>query len=204
MVLKRKLTRIELDELSRLLKEEGIVDIDTDILRKFLSHGQIVKMKAGDVLGDINRLDINHYVVFKGILRKWFWEKDTEKTSAFALPGTIFVDYHSYFKGVPAFYIYEACCDTRVIRIDDQVYEEYINAYPEFVRWILSVTQGQLYCYEKMDAEINGSVIDRYRALVDKRPEIIRNVSVKNIASYLGITPQYLSMIRRQLRDNQS
>lgn len=200
MLLKRKLTTEETETLCDLLEHEGKVGIDRAVLRDFLSHGEILKLKSGEPVGEIHSIDTNHYIVMKGILRKWYWEKDTEKTSAFALPGTIFVDYHSYYRQVPAFYVYEACCDTMVVRISNAVYTRFLETSPDFVKWILSISQGQLYCYERMDEVISGNVADRYQALIENRPDILRFVSLKIIASYLGITPQYLSMIRNQLR----
>lgn len=200
MLLKRKLTDEEMENLCGLLEREGKVRIDQSILRDFLSHGEILKLRAGDPIGKIHSVDTNHYVVMQGILRRWHWEKGAEKTSAFALPGTIFVDYHSYCRQEPAIYVYEACCDTLVIRIRDSVYSRFLDTSPEFVKWILSVSEGQLYCYEEMDEVINGNIADRYQALVEHLPDIPRYVSLKIIASYLGVTPQYLSMIRNQLR----
>ena len=42
-----------------------------------------------------------------------------------------------------------------------------------------------------------GRRLQRYQALVRHRPEILRNVPLKIIASYLGITPEYLSTLRK-------
>jgi CRP/FNR family transcriptional regulator, anaerobic regulatory protein len=39
----------------------------------------------------------------------------------------------------------------------------------------------------------------RYKKLIEQQPEIIQNVPIQYIASYLGIKPQSLSRIRKQL-----
>ena len=44
-----------------------------------------------------------------------------------------------------------------------------------------------------------GNARERYLQILAKRPEIIRHVSLKIIASYLGVTPNYLSNLRRSL-----
>ena len=41
--------------------------------------------------------------------------------------------------------------------------------------------------------------LGRYKALLSHRPEIIRNVPLKIIASYLGVTPEYLSNLRKKV-----
>ena len=47
---------------------------------------------------------------------------------------------------------------------------------------------------------IQGPAKERYESILKNRPEIIKNVSLKIIASYLGITPQYLSKLRRNMQ----
>jgi DNA-directed RNA polymerase specialized sigma subunit len=44
--------------------------------------------------------------------------------------------------------------------------------------------------------------LERYRLLVEKSPEIINNVTLKEIASFLNVTPQHLSRIRKQKTSN--
>ena len=46
---------------------------------------------------------------------------------------------------------------------------------------------------------IQGSAKERYEAMMKNRPDIAMRVPLKIIASYLGITPQYLSKLRREL-----
>jgi CRP-like cAMP-binding protein len=38
---------------------------------------------------------------------------------------------------------------------------------------------------------------ERYNNFLDKYPDVVKNVTQKQIASYLGITPEFLSAIRR-------
>ena len=44
-----------------------------------------------------------------------------------------------------------------------------------------------------------GNARERYLALMRNRPEIVKSVSQRILASYLGITPQYLSNIRKEI-----
>ena len=43
------------------------------------------------------------------------------------------------------------------------------------------------------------SAVERYKNLVDKRPELVRQIPVQLIAKYLGIEPESLSRIRKSL-----
>lgn len=44
-----------------------------------------------------------------------------------------------------------------------------------------------------------GEAIDKYKSLVRELPNIIQEVPLQTVASYLGITPQYLSKLRKQM-----
>jgi len=43
----------------------------------------------------------------------------------------------------------------------------------------------------------NGTAADRYRRMLADRPEITDRVPQKMVASYLGVTPEYLSKLKR-------
>jgi hypothetical protein len=55
----------------------------------------------------------------------------------------------------------------------------------------------QLYTHEMKLSLINGEAKERFLALMRNRPEIMARVPLKIIASYLGITPQYLYQLRK-------
>jgi hypothetical protein len=48
-------------------------------------------------------------------------------------------------------------------------------------------------------AVLNGTATERFEALLKNRPEILKNVSSKVIASYIGVTPTSLSRLKREL-----
>ena len=75
-----------------------------------------------------------------------------------------------------------------------------IDSSAEFARWCLGNVQYQLYFFEMKGRTVQGPAKERYETILKKRPEIIHNVSLRIIASYLGITPQYLSKLRRQIQ----
>lgn len=45
---------------------------------------------------------------------------------------------------------------------------------------------------------INGSAKEKYKSLIENRPEIAREVQLKDIAAHLGVTPAYLSRLRKK------
>ncbi len=79
--------------------------------------------------------------------------------------------------------------------------ESYIEQSSDFARWIAWLSMAQLWIYEKKLAVVNGDAKERFEALLENRPDIIENVSSKSIASYIGVTPEYLSVLKRLFSD---
>lgn len=167
-------------------------------MKDFLDKGEVCFFKRKEFLSTEGSADSNIYIVIDGIVRRWYWNGDVEVTRSFSITGTLFTSYHSYYGNIPPAYFYQTCCDTLILRISRKDYDDMIAASADFSRWCLNMAQCQLFFYEKKDRVIKGSVKERYQALEESRPEIIRKVSLKIIASYLGVTPQYLSSIRNR------
>ena len=83
-----------------------------------------------------------------------------------------------------------------------QVFDCLVNKYHEFACWALSMAHCQLYYSEMKSSVINGNAAERLVALTRYRPEILEKVQMKTLASYLGITQQYLSTLKRKLKNH--
>ena len=68
---------------------------------------------------------------------------------------------------------------------------------------MLSYVQEELFFQEYKNARIyNGSAAERFKSLLCLRPELLRDVPQRILASYLGITPEYFSRLKRRFKDN--
>ena len=173
-----KLSDTTLDRLLSLAEETSLAN------KKILIH-------AGETAPDI-------YIVKEGIIRFVDMDGDKERTFAFGLPGTMFMSRHSFVKGIPSYFQVEACTPAVVLRIKKKLYWELVENCHEFALWVLHIAYEELFFQEYKNRIINGSAKERYSGLLKSRPEIIKYVPQKIIASYLGITPQYLSHLRRK------
>lgn len=77
-------------------------------------------------------------------------------------------------------------------------FDDLIKTNHEFAQWVLCYAQCQLYHFEKKTLLINGDASERFKGMLRNRPEIFEKVPKKTIASYLGITQQYLSVLLKK------
>lgn len=174
--------------------------MENELLDQFLDMGTVMTLKRGQSVIEVGSVDDSLYIIMEGIMRVWYMDGDIEVTHSFGTPGCIAQSFHCYYKGLPSTENYEACCQVKLLKIDRLSFDRMVETNLSFARWNLRIAQCQMYHYEVKRRAINGTAAERYEKFIRHRPEIIRNVPLKIIASYLGITPEYLSKLRRQIQ----
>lgn len=185
------------EELKKLLYEQSRHRMSDKLFERFIGLGTEIHLKDKEELIPYGKFDPNVYVQKSGILRACYFDGNSEKTFGFSSPGSIMMSYHSFFMHRPSFFQFVSCGDTVVLKIMKKDLNELVESSHEFAKWMLSVQYMELYYNEFKCSAITGYAKDRYRLLVQKRPEILSLVSVKIIASYLGVTPNYLSWLKK-------
>lgn len=124
-------------------------------------------------------------------------EAGDEAVVNFAFPGEIITDFHSSIHGRPSEKSTIAGTDCEVLRVPLKSFMEFLSpslsdAYKSLFNMVFIRT---LDIYRK-------SPRSRYLALCEQYPQIVETVSLKDLASFLLITPNHLSRIRRELAKN--
>ena len=186
--------------LKQLLSEECSYQLRDEIMDQFISSMEEITLHQGDILIADGSLDSNIYIVKEGIMAHTYLSGAKDCCWGFSLPGTMMYSLHPYYFNKPAFYQVIACCDSVVMKQSKEVFDNLIAESHEFARWVLSMAQCQLFFFEKKNSVINGDARERFISLAKNRPEIFQKVPMKIIASYLGITQQYLSNLKKEYK----
>lgn len=186
-----------METLRKLLDAECSYKMQDQTMDMFLGLMTEMGLKRSQPLIDYNKRDDNIYVIKQGIIRTAYWDGLYERTFAFALPGTVLVSHYSFCRGLPSFSKLEACCDSVVMRISKADFTGLASRSHDFAQWMMYMSLEELMYYEKKREIVNGDAKERFEALIVNRPEIMKNVSSRIIASYIGITPVYLSKLKR-------
>lgn len=189
-------TSQEKEALKQLLLQECNYVFQDDIMEGLLDQGVVRTYARGDALINAGEIDRDVYIVMSGITRHWYWDGDREKTAFFSSAGTLLISYHSYYFGKGSFYNIEACCPTKILCIKKTVFDGLIASSHDFAQWCLSMAQCQIFFFEIKNRVIAGTAKERYISFLKNRPDILNLVQLKTIASYLDVTPQYLSKLR--------
>ena len=186
-----------MEHLKGLLLEECDFKPSMETLGRFLALSSPVSLKSGGILTDAGKIDPDVYIVKDGIVRFVDMNGEKERTFAFAFPGTVFMNKHSFVRHLPSYYQVEACCRTTVLRVPQDSFRQLVKSDHEFAYWMLQIAYTELFFQEYKNSTVNnGDAKERFDALVKCRHEMMRLVPQKVIASYLGISPEYMSRLR--------
>lgn len=140
------------------------------------------------------------YFILKGCIRQYHLADAEEKHTAFYTEGQAVVDFMSYAQRIPAKQ-YWACTEECTLIVGDLDGErDMYDKYPKLqaiTRSMMEQDYGKT--QEAFARFIASSPEERYRHLLQTRPELPQRVAQHQIASYLGVTPESLSRIRKRI-----
>ncbi len=165
--------------------------------------GEIMKaikfksFKKGTILlkeGQVRKLC---YFVLKGCIRQYFLVDGEEKTTNFFTEGQPVTAYEGTYKRVPSKF-YLSCVEDTILTVGDEA--SFFAKFPhlEFVKG-LAVEEELGKSMDLFSTYILNSPEERYLNLLKTRPGLLDRVPQYQLASYLGVTPESLSRIRKRI-----
>ena len=158
--------------------------------------------KEGDYLFKADKVCREMFFVCKGILRIVVDnENGNEVTHFFIRENKLCSILNSFNNKVIANENIQAACDAEVIALTRANLDKLYTQLPYLKPLIDQIThQALLDKIAIRNAYLGQDSTTRYKTFMANQPEIARQVPLSDIASYLGITPQSLSRIRKNIR----
>lgn len=152
-----------------------------------------VLLHAGDVCRNI-------YFVNKGCLRILNTDASGEQHTVLFCPENWWaVDIAGFSGQKPAIYSIQALEDTEVFYFTYPVLEQLYVEVPKFERFFRIMIQNGFNLYQRrITSGLSKTAEERYALFKKQYPKLEQRIAQKHIASYLGITPVFLSMIRKR------
>jgi CRP-like cAMP-binding protein len=120
----------------------------------------------------------------------------------FATTGWWTGDLHSFTNYTPSIYSTRALADSEVLLLTKTNMDELFSQVPKFERYFRIIFQNSLVTHQfRIIQNFSFTAEERYLYFQNKYPSLEQFVPLKYIASYLGITPEFLSKVRRKLME---
>jgi CRP-like cAMP-binding protein len=136
--------------------------------------------------------------VFTGAMRAYLVDNTgQDHTIAFAIDDWWITDYNSFIFQQPATLFVEALEDSTLIQIDYNTEQLLMETVPKFEKFFRIITQRSFaFLQQRMLSNLSKSAEERYEEFIHKYPRIVQKVPQYALASYLGMSTEYLSKLR--------
>lgn len=183
--------------LSEFLKT--IVSFPEEELTDIVAHFEKYSVPKNHTLVREGQICNKLYFVEKGIGRSYYLKEDgKEITQWFFIEGKMMSSIESFFQQVPSLYYLQMLEDSVIYSISRENIDLLFNKYHNMERFgrLLS-TEMLTKVVNKLNALQFQTARERYDYMLSEFPDISNRVPLGHIASYLGMTQETLSRIRR-------
>lgn len=139
--------------------------------------------------------------VTKGCLRGYTTDKNgDEHVLNFAPVGWWIADMYSLLSQKPGILNIEALEDTEVLLLSKSDQEKLYDQVPQFERFFRIITENSLVAFQQRVIDsISITAEERYYNFCKRYPTLINFLPKKQIASYIGVTPEFFSRMQHKL-----
>ena len=179
-------------------KRVQLTDEEFEVISKFFIPKKLRKkqflLHEGEVCKNIG-------FVNSGCLREYTIDsKGSEHIIQFAIEDWWISDPNSFLSGLPSTYNIDALENSEVLLLEKSAREKLLDSCPKLERFFRILIEANFVATQRRITEsLSTSAEERYLKFIKMYPKLIEQVSQNHIASYLGITPQSLSRIRKEL-----
>jgi CRP-like cAMP-binding protein len=180
--------------------------------------GKIVTLTAAEEALLLSKLDIRHYkaksmvlragevcthsyFVHSGLLRSFTVNDNiVEHVMSFACAGWWIGDMYSLLSQQPGTLFIEVLEDAEVVLLSKTDQEELYAAIPKLERFFRILTENSLVAnQERLMDNLSLTAEERFEKFCKRYPSLIQQVPQKQIASYIGVTPEFFSKMKSKL-----
>ena len=141
------------------------------------------------------------FFVEKGLLRQYsIDEKGKEHILSFAPENWFVTDRESAFFNEPSAYFIQAVEESQVVLVNEDFLQLLSEKIPNFVDFNNRLLHNHIrHLQYRINLLLSADAEDRYLEFIKTYPDILLRVPQIMVASYLGITPESLSRVRKEL-----
>ncbi len=180
----------------------GKNSIDIKALREFCEReGKMVEYRKGEQLereGDPARwFAFVESGCFKYVNRS---NDDRKHITWFSFEGEFVVDYPTFLYSRPSQTTIVAMMSSRVLRVTGQQLEQYFDQSKDTMKLRAIIAEHILFQFRSRYLDLHcATARERYELLLRRCPGIVHHLALQDLASFLCVTPNYLSTIRKDI-----
>ena len=167
----------------------------------FLSKTEVQHHKAKTLLHNAGAICEFSYFVNSGIVRSFnINDNIVEHVLHFACEGWWIGDLYSLLSQKPGNLFIEVLEDAEIVLLSKENQDELYSEIPKLERFFRILTENSLVAHqERLMDNLSLSAEERFEKFCSKYPTLLQKVPQKQIASYIGVTPEFFSKMKARL-----
>jgi CRP-like cAMP-binding protein len=177
------------------------IDIDKTLIDQLISHCKIKQVKKGEFLLRQGEKCKHSFFVERGLLRQYSIDnKGKEHILQFAPENWFMTDRESVYFNEPSHYFIQALENSELVLMDENIILTLSKSDPQFLEFNNKLLHNHIRHLQKRITQLlSATAEERYLDFIKIYPDLLLRVPQTLIASYLGITPESLSRVRKEL-----
>lgn len=162
------------------------------------SQAQTIELSRGDYLSQAGERNQDVFLINDGAVHAYLLNDGEEQSIRFGYKGSVMVSIDSYYSGAPSNLYLQAIRKSNISRFSSTDLKQILETNAEYER-LYSVALENL-VLQQHEREIDllcSSPAERYKRVLERSPAVFQEIPAKYIASYLRMTPETLSRLRK-------
>lgn len=178
----------------------GFLAMSERLKAEIVTRSKIIRVRKKQILLNATETSNHIYFIISGAIRIFYLNRDGEQSNTwFLFENDLAISVYSFFTSEPSFEYMETMEPCTLIALNKQQLDWIYQNIVEFN--IIGRKMTELY-YIRNEAQANAlrmlTATERYELLIKTSPQVLKRVSLSNISSYLGISAETLSRIRKK------
>ncbi|GGH17835.1 Crp/Fnr family transcriptional regulator [Sphingobacterium alkalisoli] len=161
-----------------------------------------IELRKDDYLSEAGKIPRQVGFVLEGVVRFCYYNNKGEEITDYFIDENHFAtDYQNFEACMASSEYIQAITDCRLLIFSKKDWDELLNTIIGWDKIVIKIVQKCL--IEKIERRsplVSEDATTRYLSFIQKFPTLANRVPLSQIASYLGITQQSLSRIRKNIR----
>jgi len=167
-----------------------------------LSKATILELRKDEYFSEAGKVPKYTGFVLQGVFRFCYYNnKGEEITNNFVEENSFVVDYQKFESNVAASEYIQAVTDCKLLVFSKKDWNQLFNTIIDWDKIVSKIYQKCLLeAIDRRSPLISEDATTRYLSFIERFPSLANRVPLAYVASYLGITQQSLSRIRKNIR----
>lgn len=177
-------------------------DLNKQQIDLIISKSKIVELQKNAYLSEAGKIPRYVGFVLEGVFRFCYYNnKGEEITHYFIYENSFVADYQRFEAQAVASEYVQAVTDCKLLVFSKKAWDEISNT---ILNWDVISAKIEKKCLidsiEKRSPLVSEDATTRYLSFIEKFPNLVNRIPLSFVASYLGVTQQSLSRIRKNIR----